>query len=846
MMPSVPAGLAFLLLLMPASVQAALNPLPSVEYTIPKDRARLVSPRTTLAVRYSDTSALEGLARADWFSVRGERSGVCSGTVRVADDRRTVIFVPSAPFTRGERVDVRVERPGAEPYAFGFTISEHGVVRDDGMNVKGDDPCAPVPTAARTPAASPDSLLNGVAVPSDFPYVRVERNTTPGDGLLFLNNWGGSPYLLILDNDGTPRFYRKMPAPARDFKVQPTGLLTYHVTALGTHFAMDSTYTVVDTFRCKHGYGTDEHELQILENGHVLMIALDWQRVDMSTIVAGGNPNANVLGNHVQELDTGGNVVFEWRSWDHFEITDATEVELKAQTIDYVHMNAIDVDEDGNILISSRHLSEITKINRATGQIIWRLGGKNNQFTFLNDPDRISYQHDIRCLPGERYTLFDNGNYHSPKYSRAVEYQIDSVARTAERVWQFRRTPDAYTWWMGNAQRLPGGNTLIGWADASLPKVVEVTPDGGIVYQLDFTSEAHCYRAFRFPWTGQARAPYLVAEPHNDRVTLLYNFFADRPVGKYYVYGGTSPHPATKIDSSTVPRINLTALENNRTYYFRVTAADSTGWESDFSNEEAVQVRFIAPGETMVLNGDFSAGGTGWTLQKHDGGAAVSAITTDGRCFVAIGKGGAQVWSVQLAQQSFDLAQGKRYIVSFDGSAMDPRTLDVRLEKAIEPYTNYSKRGLLQLQRATNRFAFSFQMLDPSDVNTRLVFNMGQSDIDVFLDNIDVREVVTTEAREGPTLPGEFAVRGPFPNPFNPSTTIRVELPEASDVRLTAVNLLGQRVADVILGPTAAGVHDVPFSPVSLSSGVYLASVEARSATTGAVRRAVVKLLYLK
>ena len=37
------------------------------------------------------------------------------------------------------------------------------------------------------------------------------------------------------------------------------------------------------------------------------------------------------------------------------------------------------------LMISSRHLNEITKISRTTGDIIWRFGGKNNQFTFVND-----------------------------------------------------------------------------------------------------------------------------------------------------------------------------------------------------------------------------------------------------------------------------------------------------------------------------------------------------------------------------------------------------------------------------------------------------------------------------
>ncbi|GIT32243.1 MAG: hypothetical protein Ct9H300mP2_3220 [Candidatus Neomarinimicrobiota bacterium] len=50
-------------------------------------------------------------------------------------------------------------------------------------------------------------------------------------------------------------------------------------------------------------------------------------------------------------------------------------MDLTAQVIDYVHANAIELDNDGNILLSCRHMDEITKINHQTGEIIWRLGG---------------------------------------------------------------------------------------------------------------------------------------------------------------------------------------------------------------------------------------------------------------------------------------------------------------------------------------------------------------------------------------------------------------------------------------------------------------------------------------
>ena len=142
----------------------------------------------------------------------------------------------------------------------------------------------------------------------------------------------------------------------------------------------------------------------------------------MSQIVPNGKTNALVTGLIIQKINSEKEVTFQWRSLDHMLITDATHEDLTADRIDYVHGNSIEVDSDGHIIISSRHLDEITKINTVTGAIIWRLGGKNNQFSFVNDTAKFSHQHSARILKNGNLFLFDNGVFHTPQYSRAVEY----------------------------------------------------------------------------------------------------------------------------------------------------------------------------------------------------------------------------------------------------------------------------------------------------------------------------------------------------------------------------------------------------------------------------------------
>jgi hypothetical protein len=76
-------------------------------------------------------------------------------------------------------------------------------------------------------------------------------------------------------------------------------------------------------------------------------------------------------------------------------------------------------------------------------------------------------------------------------------------------------------------------------------------------------------------------------------------------------------------------------------------------------------------------------------------------------------------------------------------------------------------------------------------------------------------------------LPAVYKLGQNFPNPFNPSTSIRFDLPKASQVRLTVYNMLGQRVATLADGMWQAGTHQVAFDASSLASGAYIYRLEA-------------------
>jgi len=516
-------------LLLVLSVSALLIPslqAQGITYVSPLPGSVNVSQQTTIIIRTKGLPDPSSLPRTSDFAVQGSRSGAHAGRVILSDDGHTLIFAPFAAFSPAEEVSVAfrsdARTAGGEaigPLNFRFTVSDLSSLDARALLDKFSNSEIPVGSSSSRSQSAPAVQLSKTAndsLPPGFPVPVVVSNDNPSQRDIFLATFrvssragivlvspSNEQYLTILGNQGSPVFYQNMPGVSTDFKLQSNGYMTYYDGAVRAYYELDSTYAKIDSFACGNGYQTDNHELLILPNGHILLLGLDPRLVDMSQVVPGGSTGATVIGSVVQELDKDKNVVFEWRSFDHIQITDATHENLTASTIDYVHSNSIDVDTDGNLLLSSRHTDEITKIDRSTGDIIWRWGGKNNQFKFVNDPIGFSHQHSVRRSPTGTLILFDDGNFHTPQFSRAVEYSMDEETKTVTQVWQFRHSPDMYAFAMGSVQRLPNGNTLIGWGMGLEAAVTEVRPDGGVALELRLPDSVVSYRALSFPWQPQ-------------------------------------------------------------------------------------------------------------------------------------------------------------------------------------------------------------------------------------------------------------------------------------------------------------------------------------------------------
>ncbi len=370
-----------------------------------------------------------------------------------------------------------------------------------------------------------DDLNTQNALPHNFPSLtaHVYDANALADGYIFLavatEVQGVGYYLMVLDNDGIPYAYRELPDDyAYDFKVQPNGLLSYaqfihhHSFIGGGHCVwvlLDHNLDIVEEIQMGNGYIAEAHDFQLLPNGQALLFGYYMTQVDMSRIVQGGHPAAQVSGGVVQELDADRNVLFQWRSWDHYDFADFAFRRATNKTVSAFHLNTIEMDTDGSFFLATP--SWVKKIDRQTGQIVYHLGGDENEFTLVGDGADASHfgGHAFGRIANGNVLIYNNGNRQGTTSSSVHEYRLDEENRIAEHVWSFVPQTPIPAWHRGNAQRLPNGNTLIGWGGASgkpIPTCSEVTADGRIVFELYFDNpEVESYRAFRLPFPGHVR-----------------------------------------------------------------------------------------------------------------------------------------------------------------------------------------------------------------------------------------------------------------------------------------------------------------------------------------------------
>ena len=343
-----------------------------------------------------------------------------------------------------------------------------------------------------------DSVVQGVntsefrtdTLPDWIPAIGAQgTDTTPGFVALSLPD---GP--VIVDNTGRVVWYKHKPdGTINNFQAHPNGRYTLWGGGAdtGRQFAvLDELGNEEQILKCV-GYPTRPHEARMEADGSVWLLCNESRVMDLSGL--GGNDSALVTGTVVQHLSPSGDVLFEWNAFDHFEITDLPANARTGPGVNLTHGNALDFDADGNLLLCFRALAEVTKVNRTTGEVMWRFGGLANEFTVFNDPDwGFVFQHGLRSAGPGWIQLFDNRR-NAP--SRFTRYFVNPESKTALLTIDFRDAPDTHSRTGGSTQYLSNGHTLVSFGRAG--RVVEVDETGSRAWELTGIDGIYAFRAQR-------------------------------------------------------------------------------------------------------------------------------------------------------------------------------------------------------------------------------------------------------------------------------------------------------------------------------------------------------------
>ena len=406
---------------------------------------------------------------------------------------------------------------------------------------------------------SPVGVATYVTEPSfRVPTLTVNKLASPSPGYVFATtlNGPGQRAPMIVDNTGEVVWFLPLDEVPVNFRTQVyrgetvltwwQGSFTQLATGQGSSVIVDDTYSQVAVVEAGNGYKADPHEFLLTPQGTALMTIYNAVAADLSSV--GGSTSGTVLDSIVQEVDVAsGAVLFEWHSLQHIPLTDTYAPLL--DPCDYFHVNSIDVDLDGNLIVSARNTSAVYKLDRKSGAVLWTLGGRSGDFQ-LGPRAFFMYQHDARTHPDGTLTLYDDGPSSSSQQSRAIRLGLDTSSMQALLLQEFDHPTPLMSSAMGNAQVLPNGNVMVGWGTA--PYITEFDPLGDVQFDASFDGKAWNYRAFRNTWAGRpATKPAIVARRRVGGATVHVSWNGSTETAYWRIAGGPAPDAVAPL--TTVP-----------------------------------------------------------------------------------------------------------------------------------------------------------------------------------------------------------------------------------------------------------------------------------------------------
>lgn len=355
-----------------------------------------------------------------------------------------------------------------------------------------------------------------LALPADFPPSRLEslRPVHPG---LFVVSFSapadGRPWVIVYDDEGKPRWWFNPDTRALWGQIVGNGDLVW-ARSFGDGYGLDPR--MAHEVRSESGKllrlvrtgGSivDGHEYRELENGNVLLDTYVPETADLRRF--GGPKRAAIASAEVQEVDPAGRVVWRWNSRGQISLGETgrwwrsvlsnPRRRLHREIFDPVHINSIEPRGNGEVVISTRHTDAVYGIDRASGEINWKLGGtrtgKSLQVTGDPATKLLGGQHDARIDRRGRLTIFDNGK-DRPRRPRVVFYRLELGQRRAAYRGQLNDPQVQRSHCCGSARETADGGWLVSWGDN--PLVTGFDREGRIAFRLHLP--ASTFRAVPVP-----------------------------------------------------------------------------------------------------------------------------------------------------------------------------------------------------------------------------------------------------------------------------------------------------------------------------------------------------------
>lgn len=335
---------------------------------------------------------------------------------------------------------------------------------------------------------------------ADLVTVDPARSEIAGAGVLFTAfETGGDGFALLVDGDGRTRWSYQVAAPERVVRVKPDGAGGVwmgvqdagHEEGVGRilHQSLDGVV------RSETVAPTLHHDVVPLPDGQLAWLGHRFAEVEV--------PGHGVLPLATDQIRVGSPgaeaaVVFDYLDdypvapyWTCGHMALGEHIEGHNE---WTHTNSLVPAPDGGWYLMPRYLDALVHLTPDFA-VDWQLGGVGATVAAGEAP-LFAHAHFSDAW-ADRVLVFDNGDPHgATPVARVRELAVDPVAGTAEAVWTYDAPDGAEVTFLGDAKRLPGGNTLIAWGSEG--RLTEVTPDGAIVWQLEVDRPVG--RAAR--WTG--------------------------------------------------------------------------------------------------------------------------------------------------------------------------------------------------------------------------------------------------------------------------------------------------------------------------------------------------------